>query len=161
MDQVYICLSRIHFFPNSNNNNNKQTEQNKNQILLALDLCDLQPTTCTKANPGAIWMDVSTVHNQDDRCRRASLVKSYSGCFSPISGSGQMGSRKDWKLVLVRYVCNRWSLFPSPSSPASKDLMGDGAHYYGHQKIEEAMLLLASLLTCFWHPSCTRKWTWL
>lgn len=39
-----------------------------------------------------------------------------------------MGSRKDWKLVLVRYVCNRWSLFPSPSSPAFKDLMGGGAH---------------------------------
>lgn len=67
-------------------------------------------------------MDVSTVHNQDGRCLGASLVKSYSGCFSPVRVSGQMGSRKDWKLVLVRYI---WPLFPSP---ASKDLMGGGAH---------------------------------
>lgn len=86
-------------------------------------------------------MDFSTVHNQDDRCWRASLVKSYSGCFSTVRVYGQMGSRKDWKLVLVRYVCNRWPLFPSPSSPASKDLMGDGAHTIVTRKLRR---------TCFY-----------
>lgn len=92
-------------------------------------------------------MDVSTVHNQDDRCRRASLVKSYSGCFSPIRVSVQMGSRKDWKLVLVRYVCNRWPLFPSPSFPASKDLMGGDAHTIVTRKSRRpCFYLLVSLL---------------